>query len=200
MRAKTLIASAVATLSVFWLVSLAAAQQRDSTQQKESGQQRDATQEKGAAKQRDAASSLSRGDRKFIQKVAESGQAEVELGRLAEKKAMSNAVKQFGRRMAADHAAAGQELKQLASSKGVQIEDKAAGKHERMIEKLNRLQANQFDREYVKAMVKEHKNDVAEFRKISREAADPKLRAWVNKTLPALEDHLQTIEGIQAQL
>jgi hypothetical protein len=25
-------------------------------------------------------------------------------------------------------------------------------------------------------------------------------RAWVDKTLPTLEDHLKTIEGIQAQM
>jgi hypothetical protein len=29
---------------------------------------------------------------------------------------------------------------------------------------------------------------------------DPNLRAWVDKTLPTLEDHLKTIEGIQAQM
>jgi putative membrane protein len=48
-------------------------------------------------------------------------------------------------------------------------------------------------------MVKDHRNDVAQFRKMSREAKDPELKAWVTKLLPTLEDHLKTIEGIQAQ-
>jgi predicted outer membrane protein len=49
-------------------------------------------------------------------------------------------------------------------------------------------------------MVKDHKQDVAEFRRMHSGAVDPNLKAWVDKTLPTLEDHLETIEGIQAQM
>jgi hypothetical protein len=31
-------------------------------------------------------------------------------------------------------------------------------------------------------------------------AVDPNLKAWIDKTLPALENHLKMIEGIQSQL
>jgi putative membrane protein len=196
MRGRAFVVGAVALAGLFSLGSIAAAQQS------EPAQQRDST-EKGAPKQKDAASKstapLSRSERKFIEKVAEAGHAEVELGRLAQERATSDAIKQFGRRMVDDHGAASQELTQLASSKGVQLKDKT-GKHERQREKLSRLQANSFDRAYVKTMVKEHKDDVAEFRKMSREAKDPQLKAWVDKTLPTLEEHLKTIESIQTQM
>jgi putative membrane protein len=142
---------------------------------------------------------LQRSDRNFIQKVAEGGQAEVELGQLAQGKASSDAVKQFAQRMVNDHGAANQELMQLAHNKGVQVEPKL-GKHARVRDRLAKLQGSEFDREYVKAMVKDHKEDVAEFRKMHSGAVDPNLKAWVDKTLPTLEDHLKTIEGIQAQM
>jgi putative membrane protein len=64
---------------------------------------------------------LQRSDRNFIVKAAEGGQAEVELGRLAESKGSSNAVKQFGQRMVEDHGNANKELMELASNKGVQL-------------------------------------------------------------------------------
>jgi len=49
-------------------------------------------------------------------------------------------------------------------------------------------------------MVKDHRQDVAEFRKMHSRSVDPNLKAWVDNTLPTLEDHLKTIEGIQAQM
>jgi putative membrane protein len=142
---------------------------------------------------------LQRSDRNFIQKAAEGGQAEVELGQLAQTKATSDAVKQFAQRMVNDHGAANQELMQLAQNKGVQV-DATLKKHASLRDRLAKLQGSEFDRAYVKEMVKDHKADVAEFRKMHSGAVDPNLKAWVDKTLPTLEDHLKTIEGIQAQM
>ncbi len=138
-------------------------------------------------------------DRNFITKAAAGGRAEVELGQLAQGKASSDAVKQFGQRMAEDHGAANQELMQLAENKGMQLDDKTP-KPDRLLTRLAKLEGPEFDREYVKAMVKDHKQDVAEFRRMHSGAVDPNLKAWVDKTLPTLEDHLKTIEGIQAQM
>jgi putative membrane protein len=142
---------------------------------------------------------LQRTDRNFITKAAAGGRAEVELGQLAQGKASSGAVKQFGQRMVEDHGAANQELMQLAENKGMQLDDKTP-KPDRLLTRLSKLQGPEFDREYVKAMVKDHQQDVAEFRRMHSGAVDPNLKAWVDKTLPTLEDHLKTIEGIQAQM
>ena len=142
---------------------------------------------------------LQRTDRNFITKAAAGGRAEVDLGQLAQGKASSDAVKQFGQRMVEDHGAANQELMQLAENKGMQLDDKTP-KPDRLLTRLSKLQGPEFDREYVKAMVKDHKQDVAEFRRMHSGAVDPNLKAWVDKTLPTLEDHLKTIEGIQAQM
>ena len=153
----------------------------------------------GAQQSAPTSSKLQRTDRNFITKAAAGGRAEVELGQLAQGKASSDAVKQFGQRMVEDHGAANQELMQLAENKGMQLDDKTS-KPDRLLTRLSKLQGSEFDREYVKAMVKDHKQDVAEFRRMHSGAVDPNLKAWVDKTLPTLEDHLKTIEGIQAQM
>src|SRR6516225_8081933 len=58
-------------------------------------------------------SDLSSSDKKFIEKAAQGGVAEVETGKLAAQKAQSPDVKQFGERMVKEHSAANEKLMQL---------------------------------------------------------------------------------------
>ena len=143
---------------------------------------------------------LSEADRKFVMEAAEGGQMEVELGQLAQQKGSSDAVKQFGQRMATDHAKAGQELAQLAAAKGVELPKQPARKTQMEKDRLSKASGSAFDREYAKMMVKDHEQDVAGFKRESQQAPDPDLKAWAAKTLPTLEDHLKSIKQIESQV
>ena len=65
-----------------------------------------------------SATSVSAADKAFVQKATMGGIAEVEMGKLAQQKAASDQVKQFGSRMVADHSKANDELRDLAAKKG----------------------------------------------------------------------------------
>jgi predicted outer membrane protein len=69
----------------------------------------------------DAKGSLAGADRKFVLEAARGNMTEVELGKLASERASSDAVKQFGQRMATDHGKAYDELKDLAQQKGLAL-------------------------------------------------------------------------------
>jgi putative membrane protein len=142
---------------------------------------------------------LADADYTFVMEAAEGGQMEVELGQLAQQKASRDAVKQFGQRMATDHAKSGQELAQLAAGKGVELPKQPARKTQMEKDRLSKASGPAFDREYVKMMVKDHEQDVAAFKRESQQAQDPDLKAWATKTLPTLEDHLKSIKQIEAQ-
>ena len=75
-----------------------------------------------------SSSKLAAADRQFIKKAAQGGLAEVQLGQLATEKADSPDVKQFGQKMVDDHGKANDQLKQVASNKGVTIPDKLNAK------------------------------------------------------------------------
>ena len=139
-------------------------------------------------------------DSQFVMEAAEGGQMEVELGQLAQQKASSDAVKQFGQRMATDHAKAGQELAQLAASKGVELSKQPSRKTQMEKDRLSKASGSAFDREYVKMMVQDHEKDVASFKRESQQAQDPDLKAWVTKAVPTLEDHLKSIKRIESQV
>jgi putative membrane protein len=55
-------------------------------------------------------------DAKFYRDAAEGGMAEVAMGNLAQQKAQSPSVKDFGAQMVKDHSAANEKLKALASA------------------------------------------------------------------------------------
>jgi putative membrane protein len=140
---------------------------------------------------------LDHSDRKFLETAAKDGLAEVELGQLASQRAESPDVKQFGQRMVQDHGKANDQLKQLASSKGVDVPTETDKSHQKKMEKLQKLQGAQFDKQYMDDMVKDHKKDVKEFQKEAKSAKDPDVKNFAAQTAPTLQEHLQMAEAAQ---
>ena len=151
------------------------------------------------AMSKSSSSSLSTSDRQFIKKAAEGGLAEVELGQLAEQKASSDAVKSFGKRMVDDHTKANDKLKQVASDKGVTVPDTLSAKDKMLKASLSKLSGEQFDKAYMKDMVKDHTADVQEFRKESTAAQDSEVKNFASETLPTLESHLKEAQNINSE-
>jgi putative membrane protein len=136
------------------------------------------------------------GDAKFVMMAAMGGMAEVEMGRLAAQKGASDEVRQFGQRMVDDHTKANEQLMQVASSKGMTPPATLDAKHQAEMQRLSAMSGAQFDKEYVKMMVKDHKKDVSEFQKEASRGADPDIKSFAATTLPTLQEHLQMIQRI----
>lgn len=136
-------------------------------------------------------------ERKFIEEAAQGGVAEVKLGQLAAQKGESSEVKQFGQRMVDDHSKANDKLHQVASSKGVNLPDNMDAASKREYEKLQKLSGARFDREYMNAMVSDHKKDVREFQKEEKTAKDGDVKMFTTNTLPTLEEHLKLAQSGQ---
>ncbi|HEY2907026.1 MAG TPA: DUF4142 domain-containing protein [Vicinamibacterales bacterium] len=130
-------------------------------------------------------------DQTFVMKAARGGLAEVELGKLAEDKATNDQVKQFGKQMVDDHGKANDELKSLAQSKNITLPTDLSMQDKALRDRLSKLSGAAFDRAYMQAMLKDHREDVNEFRTESRSGADPEVKQWAAKTLPTLESHLK---------
>jgi putative membrane protein len=147
-----------------------------------------------------SSANVSSGDRKFVEKAAVDGMAEVELGKLASSKATDPQVKQFAQRMVTDHSKANDELKSVAGGKGIQLPSAPDKKHQKDMDEMSKKDAKKFDHEYMEMMVKEHKKDVSEFEKQSKSAKDPDIKAFASKTLPTLKDHLQMAQSTMSAL
>ena len=141
------------------------------------------------------AASLSSADKSFMQKAAQGGMAEVQLGQLATQKASSDQVKQFGQRMVGDHTKANDQLKQIASSKGATLPTELSSNDKREMDRLSKLSGAKFDKAYMDLMVSDHKKDVSEFKSEASKAHDPDVKDFASSTLPTLEEHLQLAQS-----
>ena len=140
------------------------------------------------------ANRLKNADETFVMKAAQGGSAEVELGNLAMQRGANQKVKDFGQQMVTDHTKAGDELKAIASKNGISLPAGIDAKSQSTNQRLSSLSGAAFDRAYMEDMVKDHKEDVAEFQKEAHGGSDPDLKAFARETLPTLQHHLQMAE------
>jgi putative membrane protein len=139
---------------------------------------------------------LSKSDSTFIMKAAAGGLMEVQLGNVAQQNAMNARVKNFGQMMVNDHSKANDELKSLASSKGITLPSDLPGDKMKHVDAMKNMKGNSFDTHYMSMMVNDHKEDISEFEKASKTAKDPDLKNWATKTLPTLKTHLDSAKAI----
>jgi putative membrane protein len=146
-----------------------------------------------------AAARAAESDATFVKAAASGGMLEVELGKVAVRQASSPDVTAFGERMVTDHTKAGQELAALARTEGLSVPSKMDEKDLAELNELSKLHGAAFDKAYMDAMVKDHEQDVAEFRaQAALERSD--VDRWAAATLPTLESHLAQARTVDARV
>lgn len=162
------------------------------------GQDKPATIKPGTAAM-DAKSGAPSPDAPFVKTAAMDGMAEVDLGEMAAKNAASNDVKEFAQRMVADHSKANDELKTIASQKNVPLPTALDAKHKATQEKFSKLKGAAFDRAYMMHMITGHKEAVALFQREAKTGKDSDLKAFAEKILPTIQEHLKLAQDVSAK-
>jgi putative membrane protein len=137
-------------------------------------------------------------DASFYKKAAEGGMAEVEAGNLAQSKANSQKVKEFGAMMVKDHSAANDKLSALAASKDVTLPTSSSVGQMATRAKLEVLTGDTFDKSYIKGQIDAHQSTLALFRKEIASGQDPDAKAFAAATMPTIRSHLKAISLIAA--
>ncbi len=139
-------------------------------------------------------------DADFVKEAALGGMMEVQLGKTAQDKAAKPQVKEFGRHMQTDHSKANDELKKIAAKKGIKLPTALEGKTKATFDKLAKLKGDEFDREYINAMVADHKQDIEKFQQESDKGKDPDVKKFAQDQLPTLKKHLALAEQTQKEV
>ena len=128
--------------------------------------------------------------RQFLRQAMQGNNSEIMLGNLAAERARSPSVREFGRTLVSDHQQARSEVVDMGRQFGLrpnrQISDEARETRDR----LEGLRGREFDHEFVRAMVDDHRKDIAAFRDETREEHGA-VSDLARNQLPTLRTHLR---------
>jgi putative membrane protein len=139
----------------------------------------------------------STGDEKFATKAAQGGIAEVRLGELAQERAQNEAVRRFGQRMVEDHTKANHKLKEAALKEKISLPKEMDKKDQATYDALAKLSGAEFDKAYVRDMVQDHQDDIAEFGTEARTGQRDAIKEFAAETLPTLKGHLNAAKDMR---
>ena len=134
----------------------------------------------------------------FVQKAAQDGMAEVELGKIALDKSQNVQIRAFAQRMVTDHGKANQELASLARAKGIDAPKNLDAEHQAMLSKFKSESGAAFDTEYSHHMNMDHTKAISLFEAASK-SSDAELAGFAKKTLPTLKEHKELAEKLPGQ-
>jgi putative membrane protein len=142
------------------------------------------------------AGQASASDKQFVTEALTGGMAEVQLGHLASQKGSADDVKQFGQKMVEDHTRLGDQMKGVASQIGVTPPDSISAKDQVLMARLHGLSREQFDKVYIRAMVRDHEKDLQAFKAQAASASSPAVREAAAQGERVVSHHLEMIRQI----
>lgn len=130
--------------------------------------------------------------RTFIREAAKGGKAEVELGRLAIKRARSEDVRGLAERMVRDHGDANRKLAAVAADHGIADLPGLDEKQKQVKSRLESVQGADFDKAFAYQMVVDHQKAIDLFGR-GRKVEDESVRRFARETLPILRRHAEQV-------
>jgi len=135
-------------------------------------------------------------DQKCAMRIADVNNFEIQAGQIAQEKAQSEEVKQFAKMMVDDHTRAQQQLQQIGQQKGWRFSQQLMPVHQAILDELNKLDGQEFERAYVYGQVAGHTITVLGLRDGKTELQDPELRQYAATIFPKVQQHLQQAQRL----
>lgn len=162
--------------------------------------ERGGTAERGGTTERTREPGKALTDHEFVMTAANSGMAEVAIGKIAQEKAKNADVKKLADRVVADHTKANEELTRLARDAGMNVPDKPEADYESKVKQFRSEADKNFDKDFVHHMVEGHTKSVDLFTRASKELKNEHLRSFAEKTLPTIKEHLTTAKRLEGEV
>lgn len=135
-------------------------------------------------------------DKMFVKKALQGGMAEVQLGQLTLQKSNNDQVKQFAQHMIDDHTKLGEQMKPVAQQLGVNPPDGPSKKDKSTMAKLQALSGPAYDQAYITDMVKDHKQDLSDFKTEASSGQDPTVKDAASQGSKVIAQHLQMAQQL----
>jgi len=141
-----------------------------------------------------AAAKMSKADERFLTEAMQGDLAEVQMGQLAQQKGGNDRVKEFGQTLVKDHGDHSQKLQQLGQQMGMTLPSEPSARQKADHDRLSRLSGAQFDREFARHMVEDHRRDISKYQAEAKKSGP--IGDMAKQTVPTLQQHLQMAQEL----
>ncbi len=141
-----------------------------------------------------ASASISHRGKEFMKDAALANQTEIAMGDVAETRSQNANVKDFAQMMRNDHQKNFELVQGLAQAHGVTVETAPDWMARREIDRLKKVDAAEFDKDYMKVALKDHVKAIIRFDKAAADIDEQDIRTYAQNTLPTLRHHLARSE------
>lgn len=133
----------------------------------------------------------------FVTEAATSDMIEIQAGKIAQMRG-NDAEKKFGAQMVADHTRTSTDIKGLISSGKLKAELPSVipSSGQSKLDDLKNSKNEDFSGVYDPMQVSAHEDAVSLFERYGKGGGNAELKAWANKTLPALKHHLDMANNL----
>jgi putative membrane protein len=140
-------------------------------------------------------------DHIFLVNAATTALAEVRLARLALIRAANPDVKSFAQKLLDERAKANDQLRQLATGKGIKdLPSHPDRSTQAVFDSLGKRGGDNFDVSYIQQVVSDLVGDVAQFDREAQNGADADLRQYAASVLPVLRERLRAAQGLESKI
>jgi putative membrane protein len=139
-------------------------------------------------------------DKRFLAQVMQGSLLNIEMGKLATAKSANDAVKEFAKKMVADHERGLTIFKKVADRDGVALESQLDSKHKERLDKLAKLSGADFDHAYVKDQLKAYQRMVSYYQSEADNSTESVATKMAANMLPAVQKHLNDTKDLNKNL
>ena len=130
-------------------------------------------------------------DAEFMVTAAHSDQNEMQQSKVALAKGVTGMAKEMADKMIADHTKSTADLKVIAAKKGVKLPADMDAEHKALAPEMEKLTGKDFEAKYMAQMMTDHQKTANTMAAHEKMTQDADLKAFIGKTLPVVEQHLQ---------
>jgi putative membrane protein len=137
-------------------------------------------------------------DQQFVDFAGQTDMVEINLGKLAQDSASSQAVKDYAQMLITDHTNDFNQLYDVAHGASLTRPDAIdTENNKKMIDPFQKLKGAAFDHHYIQEMVAGHTKAIALYKKESADAESPAVKTYAENAIPVLEKHLDGAKELE---
>jgi len=132
----------------------------------------------------------------FMSAAAQDGMAKVQWALMALQLSQNEQVKAFAQQVLADYTQSQNDLVLIANQHALLLPRDLTPKDRATSDALAQLQDADFDKAYMKAMLKDRQAELSKLQQDAAKSGTPGIADWAKQTLPALQDDLKASQKI----